>query len=445
MQRRKFTIGDKIRYDYQSSGFWRKVEALITDTDDDCYEVKITKVLDGPAKLSGGTILVGKTRTPRVDWVDARASKVEETEEEPTTEIQERGDAVNLSGEVKNLDHLFELSGLDKDAWNVERLTISAREVTEEGEITDPMFQLWARLKPNQVGELRNDEWQEEFLRKLQNISPTVPDYSQPDVNLLSEVNLSDAHLRMLSWEDETGYNYDLNIACEILKEAGRSLIYDSVCLGAGKINLVIGNDMFHSDSNEPFTSRSKNILDTDSRYTKGFEKGVMSLREVIDFAWEQFEVPINVIPIPGNHDAETVYFLGQVLNAYYCNNPNVTVDTSPKVRKYYRHGKCIVLLEHGDRSKKKSMPDILARENPDISWLSHPHRECHFGHIHTEVAQDMDGVILRWVPGLAPPDHYHFQEGYVGSIKGSQAFVFDSETGLRYILYHRTNHPVGE
>jgi hypothetical protein len=409
--------------------------------DDECYEVRITEVVRGEPKLSGGTLLVGKTRTPRIEWVDSKAAKLDDPDE-PKVAAEEVGNAVNLTGEVKNLDQLFQHAGLDKDSWSVERLTISAREVTEEGDITDPMFQLWARLKPNQVGELRNEDWQEEFLRKITNLSPVAPDYSEEEVNLLSEVNLSDAHLRMLSWNKETGVDYDLKIACSVLKDAGKSLIRDSVNLGAEKINLVVGNDMFHSDSNEPFTSRSKNLLAVDSRYAKGFEEGVFTLREVIDFAWDQYQIPVNVIPIPGNHDQESVFFVGQVLDAYYNNNPNVTVDTSPKVRKYYRHGKCVVLLEHGDRTKKKSVPDILARENPDISWLSHPHREAHFGHIHTEVAQDQDGVVLRWVPGLAPADHYHFQEGYTGSIKGSQAFVFDSEQGLKYILYHRVNYP---
>ena len=82
-----------------------------------------------------------------------------------------------------------------------------------------------------------------------------------------------------------------------------------------------------------------------------------------------------------------------------------------------------------------------MSQENPEISWSDCPFREMHFGHKHHERSEDLNGTVLRWVNAIAPEDLYHYAEGYIGSVKGSQAFVYDKELGLRTILMHRINY----
>jgi hypothetical protein len=43
---------------------------------------------------------------------------------------------------------------------------------------------------------------------------------------------------------------------------------------------------------------------------------------------------PVDVIIIPGNHDEERTFYMGDALACRYEGNPNVTVDNSPKTRK---------------------------------------------------------------------------------------------------------------
>ena len=348
----------------------------------------------------------------------------------------------NIGGSSDNVDDLLIESGFSPEEWLVEKATVHNQK-TKDGENHK---QIWARVKRKDTAPFMDEEWRTSFLDKVKKLAPKNIELPKEDYQLASVINLSDAHLRMLSWHKETGVNYDLKIGAHVTRKSGLYLLEETVTkLGAEKVVLVIGNDMFHSDSQEPFTKRSGNLLDVDSRYQRGFEVAVEVITEIIDTAITKYNVPVEVIPIPGNHDDETVYFLGQYLHAYYYKQENVLIRNSPQRRKYFRWGKCLIGLSHGDGIKKTDVPNIMSKENPNISWEDCPFREMLFGHKHHEMSHDEKGTVIRWVNAIAPEDAYHYYKGYIGSVKGSQAFMYDKNIGLKNITYYRVNYPIDE
>jgi len=43
----------------------------------------------------------------------------------------------------------------------------------------------------------------------------------------------------------------------------------------------------------------------------------------------------------------------------------------------------------------------------------------------------DSGSVITRIIPALCPPDFWHSSQGYVGAMRGAQAFLWDFNDGL--------------
>jgi hypothetical protein len=60
---------------------------------------------------------------------------------------------------------------------------------------------------------------------------------------------------------------------------------------------------------------------------------------------------------------------------------------------------------------------------------------EVHTGHLHSDSellgTLTEQGVLVRTHPALCPSDQWHFDEGYTGSPRGAQAFVYRKEGGL--------------
>lgn len=44
----------------------------------------------------------------------------------------------------------------------------------------------------------------------------------------------------------------------------------------------------------------------------------------------------------------------------------------------------------------------------------------------------------VRYLSSISAPDLYHFDNGYVGSIRQAQAFIYDKENGLESIIYSK-------
>lgn len=194
------------------------------------------------------------------------------------------------------------------------------------------------------------------------------------------------------------------------------------------RILLPIGNDFFHvdtlADGGKGATTTRGTQQDIDTRLPKMFTLGRKCLVAAIDQA--RLVAPVDIVIVPGNHDQQQMYRMGEVLNAWYRDDARVAVDNSPALRKYYRYGANLFGFTHGLEFKRKrdNLVSIMATECPPDMWVATTHREWHVGHNHIAMTKNYTGdpreelwegrgVRVRSLPGITPEDSWHYAEGY--------------------------------
>ena len=250
--------------------------------------------------------------------------------------------------------------------------------------------------------------------------------------NQLVEVDFFDVHLGKQSWDEETGENYDLDIAVARCHTALNKLLSRIDKSKVEKILLPIGNDLSHID-NKAGTTTAGTPVDSDTRFGLIFRT---CKKLVVDMITELSKVaPVDIIVVPGNHCEATTFTLGEVLEAWYRNDPNVNINNSPKLRKYYQYGKNMIMFTHGDKEKHAELGLIAAHEEARM-WSETKYREVHLGHFHKSksisytTGDEFPGFKVRILPSLSGSDAWHYSQGYM-SMKGAKAFVWDKEEGL--------------
>lgn len=269
--------------------------------------------------------------------------------------------------------------------------------------------------------------------KELEPISPSKQEYKDIPSNsgLLFELPMMDFHLGKLSWLEETGQDYDLKIAEKLWRKVILDLINKALSFGEiEKIIFPVGQDFFHFDTPRGTTTAGTQ-LDTDTRWQKMFRKGV----ELLVWAIEEFVkiAPVEVMWIPGNHDQMLSYAAVIGLYQRYSESPNVTVNTLATPRKYILFGKNLIGYSHGDKEGKR-LQGLMQIEVPDL-WGKSIFREFHIGHLHTEMTVTNNGIIFRQISSITASDAWHGENGFLGSTRQAQAFIWDKEFGLQAIL----------
>jgi len=256
---------------------------------------------------------------------------------------------------------------------------------------------------------------------------------ANPEKKYCLEINIADLHIGKLSWGEETGgENYDSNEAVRLFKYAVGDLIEKAPINLVERILLPIGNDLFNSDGSDESTTAGTPQVE-DSRWQNTFRKGCKVIQETI--AGLAIEIPVDVVICVGNHDMERSFYLGEYLAAFFKGHPNVSINNSPTLRKYYRYGQTLLGFTHGDKEIKKNLPLLMATEQKD-EWAATTYKEWHTGHLHAELDDEIMGVKIRTLPSLCSADSWHASKGYVGQTRGAKAFLYHFDKGLEAQYY---------
>lgn len=272
------------------------------------------------------------------------------------------------------------------------------------------------------------------LLDELKSYSPaivSIPDQKQSAQKLL-EIALPDVHFGKLSHSEESGEDYDLKLAGERFSGAINSILSSVNLNQIDRIFFPIGNDMFNVD-NMTSTTTAGTPQDTDTR----FHKMVRYVKNILIQEIDKLSgiAPVDVVVVPGNHDEQTAFMLGEILDAFYHKNDLVTVENSPKLRKYYQYGNTSILLTHGDKEKHSELGMIFAAEQPKL-WADTKYRFIQLGHFHhnkkiSYLANDeFQGFQIQILPSLSPNDKWHYGKGFL-SLKQAKGFLYDFNKGL--------------
>ena len=236
---------------------------------------------------------------------------------------------------------------------------------------------------------------------------------------------IGDQHLGMYSWGEETGEDYDTEIAGALLVGATERLVAASpACERALVLNL---GDFFHMDNTSNVTARSGARLDVDSRWPRVIRLGAEVMKSVIQLALakhKKVEVRNNI----GNHDDHTSHALGLILQAYYSNEPRVTVHTSPNPYWYLRFGKTLIGTTHGNTATVQQLATIMAEDRAQ-DWGETIFRYWHLGHFHKQTQHAIGSMILEFHRSLTAQDHWSHDKGY-RSGRDMKSIIYDIEYG---------------
>jgi hypothetical protein len=368
-----------------------------------------------------------------------------------TTELQESNEFAGdkwihesvTDKDIHTLEDLIAYCKVNTEDWYVERWKVGKHQgfiknANKEVETTPMLWSIKATFVRNknvkQAKQIISVLFEE--MKKHSQVVPkfTYPTLSKKENGLLLEIAPFDIHFNSLCWAGDAGEDYDSKIAQERYDAAINDLIARATAAHKiSRILLPIGNDLFNADSNLNMTTKGTPQI-TDSRHQKVFRKvfdmKISSINKMSSIA------PVDVIVVPGNHDQETCFYLGMCLEVYYHNNPNVTVDNSSMLRKYYEYGQNMLMFTHGDKEKLTELANIMAVEKPEI-WARTKYREAHTGHRHqtrSYGAIDVDekyGVRTRILPSLCGTNRWHYENGYVGNLRACEAFIWDFRRGL--------------
>lgn len=361
-----------------------------------------------------------------------RAGKQESTK----TESHERTDSewnISLpSTRIHTLEALVAHFQIDTAVWEIYRFVANKWEVAGKDNNNvlqvEPLYQVkaWMRKKLHVAAAVAEIEALREAADVAIRIKPAK--YRPQKRGIMTELSIPDLHINKLAWGKETRHaSYDSDIAVKLHDTALDALLQRTAHVRPDAITLVFGNDLLNTD-NAVGTTTSGTRQDTDTRYKRGFvmaremaTRAILRCREV---------APVRVVMVPGNHDTETVWHLGDSLWCLFRQDKHVAIDNGPAKRKYVEHGQCLLLFTHGNEEKRPDLPLLMAAEESK-AWGRTRWREVHVGHWHQEGLIEKMGVRVRLLSSLCPPDFWHSSKGYIGNIRKADAFVWHKDDGL--------------
>lgn len=271
------------------------------------------------------------------------------------------------------------------------------------------------------------------------NQSLKLPRINFTDIKRVSDnkkllvIPISDLHYGLLSEDNTSGNEYNMEIAERRVKEYVRTTVENINKSSIDTVLISFGNDYFNCDNVQGTTNRGT-PQDNEASYTTIFDKGVNLGISLVDYLLQTFDkqVDINVIGVQGNHDLQSSHAMSLALYYNYKNNDRVNVDTysDEKSRYYYRFGEN--LIGFGHETKIKECHRIMSSECRD--WSNYKYRTMFLGHLHKEEVLDTGALVARRLPILSGRSKWSETQGY-DSHPRAQSFVFDRDKGLVNII----------
>ncbi len=362
--------------------------------------------------------------------------------------------------DIRTVEDALAYSHIDVDNFIIVKTHINSWEVTIGGTKsgtgqpeTFTNYQVSVDLKPKLPG-FDIKTFKQELIAELKSLAVPVTKADYPTViprpqRRALEINIFDLHYGKLAWKKETLVaDYDMPIAEESFFTALEALIIEGMRFAPfEEIVFPIGNDFFNSDKSYPFPQTTKGTpQQDDGRWQKVFHQGRLMIYKAIERL--KLLAPVKVYVIPGNHDKERSFFLGEAVEARYFYDENVEVICGASPQKYWHYGQNLIGFIHnagrGAQGEKRLLT-LMQRDVPQL-WAQTKFHEWHMGDIHhkkmREITseEDIQGIKLKWLRTLMPPDSWENEEFY-RSLKGAEAHVWDYNYGLVNTIHYNLVH----
>lgn len=249
----------------------------------------------------------------------------------------------------------------------------------------------------------------DEFNSKIDPIKPRDWTGTHLDSDLLSNYILTDTHLGMMAWHEETGADWDLKIAEETINRYFDYAISNT----PNSETAILTNlgDYLHFDGHQPVTPTSGHIVDTDSRPQKIYRVALRCFMVGIEKLLTKHK-HVHVIHATGNHDIRTAGHLRETFAMLYRNEPRVTVDTSPMDYYAYEWGRVSLFYHHGHKRNMSNVDRAFLGIFRKM-WGRTDYSFAALGHRHNEASFSTETMLVKQYRTIAAPDAHSASCGY--------------------------------
>lgn len=256
-------------------------------------------------------------------------------------------------------------------------------------------------------------------------VAPVKAARAKRDDKLLNLYTVSDFHLGMLAWADESGDDWDMKIAEALFSRWFDAAFQKAPDAGTGVINLL--GDFAHFDSLDAVTPESRHVLDADTRYQKLVRYMIRMVRRVVDMALVKHKT-VRLLIVQGNHDESGMIWLAEMFSTLYDNEPRVLVDTSPDVYKMVQHGKTTLFFHHGHKARFDAIePVMIAKFRKAFGESVYSY--AHVGHLHHQKIVESRNMIVEQHRTLAAKDAYASRGGWMSG-RSANVITYSAEYG---------------
>ena len=203
-------------------------------------------------------------------------------------------------------------SEIDNTEWKVKSYDINSWEMTTKKGECFTNYQVKAKFERRTS--LSPEAVLEDFIKEALNYSPNYKTFERKKKSnpVMVEISIPDLHYGLLAWGRETlDADYDIKISEAMFFKALEYLLLSIKGYNVERFLFPIGNDFFNVNSalNTTFKGTPQS---EDDRWKKCFSNAWKMLVKAIEYMVQVADVDILIVP--GNHDFERSYYLGEVL-----------------------------------------------------------------------------------------------------------------------------------
>jgi len=267
-----------------------------------------------------------------------------------------------------------------------------------------------------------------EAIEAMKEEIPRLPPSEPPtSINhqLLNCYVITDYHLGMLSWKEETGDDWDIKIAEDLIVKWFRQAIAQSP--NSKQAVFAQLSDFLHFDGMDAVTPASKHLLDVDTRFAKLVRSAIRVLRIVIDMLLAKHD-QVHIIMADANHDPVSQIWLREWFSVLYENEPRITVDKSPNPYNAFEWGSTALFFHHGHKRKVANVSEVFASQFREIYGRT-KYAYAHMGHLHHLDIKENSMMIVEQHRTLAPADAYAARGGWLSG-RDAKVITYHNEFG---------------
>lgn len=303
-----------------------------------------------------------------------------------------------------------------------------------------PPHSFWLKTDTHSIYyKIPKDDCKEDILADIEDKFRDLPVVTLPyPVNDVSADKLvfyalADIHLGQLSWGEETGEDYDTDIASRRVQSGMADLV--NAAPHAEQAIIVAIGDSLHANDDNAQTPQSKHSLDVDSRHYKAVDMAIEMFAAAVELAAQKHR-KVTFCILPGNHDKDSYRAIMFAMRERYRLDDRINIVATPMEFFVHEFGKCMIACHHGDRAKATRLVLDAADRWPEM-WGRTRHRNYFTGHLHHHKSEDIGGMTWTQLRAITAKDAY--ASGHSYSAKSQMvAYVFDKERGE--VAQHKVN-----